>query len=107
MIESEPDSLISIVPILESLVPWGFDWMRNKNGEIDESIVGTWQLPVELFGKDLNGDGQRGNRFANSPENRAQGVPILIQQGTIKGQNIRTTKIGWAPHGKPDVHRWY
>lgn len=91
----------SIVPVLEFLVPWGFDWVRNKNGEIDESIVGTWQLPVELFGKDLNGDGERGNRFANTLENRAVGVPILIQKGSKNDQAVRTTKIAWAPHGKP------
>jgi RHS repeat-associated protein len=97
----EPDEPGTIVPVLESLVPWGFDWMRNKNGEIDESIVGTWQLPVELFGKDLNGDGERGNRFANAPKNRALGVPILIQKGGKNDQTVRTTKIGWAPHGKP------
>lgn len=98
---AEPGAPGSIVPVLESLVPWGFDWMRKKNGEIDESIVGTWQLPVDLFGKDLNGDGEMGNRFANALENRAVGVPILIQKGSKNDQAVRTTKIAWAPHGKP------
>jgi len=100
-LEVAADDSASIVPFLESLVAWGFEWLRTKTGEIDPAIVGTWQLPLKLYSMDLNNDGITGNRFAVKGENRAVGLPVVVVSGSMNSQLQRTTKISWAPNGRP------
>src|SRR5262249_46551670 len=50
----------SIRPVLAEVEPWGFHWARDATGGYDPAVIG-WQLPLELYGADLNGDGAFGH----------------------------------------------
>jgi RHS repeat-associated protein len=95
-----PTHPTSILPALRALEVWGFHWLRTPSGELDRQLVGSWQLPVELFGIDLNGDGLTGSQAA-APEQRAKGLPVLVVDGRPGGKDERVSSIEWAPHGLP------
>lgn len=91
----------SIRPVLEALQPWGFFWFRNTAGELDAEAIASWQLPLPLFGVDLNGDGIVG--FDAEPGNarRARGVIISTRRGgPSSSPSDVVTFFTWAPHGR-------
>ena len=85
----------SIGPLLDSLRPWGFDWLRT-----DPQAFG-FQLPLPLVGVDLNRDGEQGNRFATTAAARAVGLPVACLQWRPHGVPPRVWLFRWAPHGLP------
>jgi RHS repeat-associated protein len=92
------DDPASLHPVLRELEGWGFHWARNPAGDYDLDVIADWQLPLELFGSDLNGDGVGGHRFAERPDQRAKGLPVAIISARPGGQ-ARTTTLRWSPHG--------
>jgi RHS repeat-associated protein len=89
-----PSDPTSIDPLLDSLRPWGFHWLRS------DPEAFAFQLPNALVGHDINGDGAVGNRFASGPSNRAVGLPVLSVEGK-PGGGVRTWFYRWSPHGMP------
>jgi RHS repeat-associated protein len=91
----------SLAPCLAELEGWGFFWVRTASGEYDLPVVTSWQLPVELFGRDLNGDGVQGHRFATRPGQRAVGLPVGMFSSRPGSTHSRLTIFRWSPHGLP------
>lgn len=94
------DDPSSIRPVLAELEPWGFHWGRDAAGDYDLAVVG-WQLPLELFGVDLDADGVLGNRFATRPCQRAVGVPVLTLDFGDDPTDVQVSVLRWSPHGLP------
>ena len=91
----------SIVPLLRSLEPWGFHWLRTAQGELDLALIAAWQLPIPLLDEDLNGDGARGAAWASTPARRGVGLPVSVLSGPPTGAELITRTMQWAPHGLP------
>jgi RHS repeat-associated protein len=91
----------SLAPCLAELEGWGFFWVRTASGEYDLPVVTSWQLPVELIGRDLNGDGVQGHRFATRPGQRAAGLPVGMVSSRPGSTRSRLTVLRWSPHGCP------
>jgi RHS repeat-associated protein len=90
----------SIRPVLAEVEPWGFHWGRDATGSYDPAVIG-WQLPLELYGADLNGDGAFGHRFATRPGLRAAGLPVLVLDIGDDPDDVQAMALRWSPHGQP------
>jgi RHS repeat-associated protein len=104
--DSDPSS---IGGLLEALRPWGFAWVRA------DSEAMAWQLPVPLLDQDVNGDGQRGNRFAAAvpagapaldpgvvAARRGVGSAVaVIESRAGVASTARRWLISRSPHGLP------
>ena len=96
-----PDSDSSLEPVLADLEGWGFHWARNADGTLDTAVIESWQLPLELFGADLNGDNATGHRFLNRPADRAKALPVIITHGRPGSTDAQLTYLRWSTHGRP------
>lgn len=87
----------SIVPLLDELAPWGFDWARAAGG-YDLALIRDWQLRLQLFGIDLNDDGRLGT--GASAHRRGVGRPVLmVRTGAAGGTQV--ARMVWNSSGRP------
>jgi hypothetical protein len=100
-LKAAADDPASLAPCLTELEGWGFFWVRTAGGEYDLPAVTSWQLPVKLFRRDLNGDGVQGHRFPTRPSQRAVGLPVGMVSSRLGSTHSRLTVVRWSPHGCP------
>ncbi|MEU7855289.1 RHS repeat-associated core domain-containing protein [Nonomuraea sp. NPDC049141] len=91
----------SLLPVLQELDGWGFRWARTAAGDYDLAVIASWQLPLELYGADLNGDGAQGDRFSTIAAQRAKGRPVMVVRGRPGDEDVQITLLRWSPHGLP------
>lgn len=92
----------SLLPVLSELQKWGYSWVKDANGNIDLEVL-KWQLPMPLFGQDLNADDIKGYAFHPSPSQRGRGLPVLIVSNKPGAVTRQVTMLQWAPHGRPSL----
>ncbi len=92
-------------PVLDHFLPWGFRWVEKPalfgTLEYDYTTIQQWQLPLNFYDLDLNGDGQRGFAFGTNAFERARGVPVVaIRTAPAGSTNTEVSFFTWAPHGR-------
>jgi len=97
----------SMKPVLDSLQAWGFNWITKPgpNGPVyDYQAIASWQIPLDFYNTDLNGDGKVGFGYGTNDSDRAKGAAIVAVRTPDRGVGDPERVVTvWSPQGRPGL----